>query len=996
MLSLFMNPWTFVAGAALVSTPIIIHLINRIRYRRVKWAAMEFLLKAQKRMRRRKILEQLLLLLMRCLLVFLAGILFARFLGCDKSQGRETRPTAHVVILDDTPSTADSWRREETGATNSFAEGKLVVSRLMKAANEATTLQTFQVIRLSDPDNPFPQNTKSTSDGKLEAKTAAEIRQDTRVSSDAIEAMEKYFAEFKDPSKVRRNLVEGLRKAKDLLDMQATGDTAKVIHFISDLRSVDWLAEGEAIGQLLKEYKDLGITVHFIDVGNPPRKVDRKSPLFSDNLAIIDLKPRNRVVAVNQHTTIEVRVKNFGSTDVNDVRIAFLLNGDADPIPSVPFGSIPANQERTKSIPVQFTRTGVGDDRLKSFNLITAMIMNADGGIMADNFRHAVVEVRPKLKVLVVEGRPEVRDTAKADSFHLRKLFLENKDFGGFDWEPTEAARLEGMDLRPYSTIYLLNVATLSEGAVANLERFVAEGGGVGVFLGPNVKPDVYTKLMYRDGNGFLPVPLQEKPKVLTQAQRQKRSDTFGKRILLRAPLNRQHPALSEIYSSELEASKVENSFLFTNIDAYWEILRLGNWRDDKSVQELYCMVNEKSILDYTPRVDALREAIQKHIGEPKFSDGQFKDLRKYLDPHLELLHKEAHDPNNHTALLARLLDQLLCDQINDGHESEPIFRAFWNEPELLEARQTAMRLRDDVKYGDPLYIAKQFGRGRVALITTDAGGTHDTDAGGIPDTKQWNDWPRGAGGVSWVPMVSEMQKYLSGGGLEGNLSVGDRFATEFEPGTREKPRYAKKVNRYLLSVDPKDGNVRKMELIPKPLGEQPLDQSAPPAGAAADAPPTPFQLSFADAKTPGVYVFQLTRLKGDKDPPATPTEQPDFVAVAFNIDSLREGDLRRANTDDLASWTNKAPLHTLEDLSWIDDFKQKPTDLSSRRWLYLVILLLLIAEQAWAVRISYHSKPEDLESFAPSAAAAFAHHTAPPPASAGEAAPAEPVEKAG
>ena len=51
-----------VAGAALVSSPIIIHLINRMRYRRVRWAAMEFLLKSQKRNRRRLIIEQLILL----------------------------------------------------------------------------------------------------------------------------------------------------------------------------------------------------------------------------------------------------------------------------------------------------------------------------------------------------------------------------------------------------------------------------------------------------------------------------------------------------------------------------------------------------------------------------------------------------------------------------------------------------------------------------------------------------------------------------------------------------------------------------------------------------------------------------------------------------------------------------------------------------------------------------------------------------------------------
>ena len=64
-----------------------------MRFKRVRWAAMEFLLKAQKRMRRKLIIEQLLLLFLRCLLVFLLGLLLARFLGFDPLDGRETPPT---------------------------------------------------------------------------------------------------------------------------------------------------------------------------------------------------------------------------------------------------------------------------------------------------------------------------------------------------------------------------------------------------------------------------------------------------------------------------------------------------------------------------------------------------------------------------------------------------------------------------------------------------------------------------------------------------------------------------------------------------------------------------------------------------------------------------------------------------------------------------------------------------------------------------------------
>src|ERR1700739_602970 len=54
-----------VAGAA-VSVPIIIHLLNRRRFKVVTWAAMRFLLAAQEKNSRRMRLEQLLVLVVRC------------------------------------------------------------------------------------------------------------------------------------------------------------------------------------------------------------------------------------------------------------------------------------------------------------------------------------------------------------------------------------------------------------------------------------------------------------------------------------------------------------------------------------------------------------------------------------------------------------------------------------------------------------------------------------------------------------------------------------------------------------------------------------------------------------------------------------------------------------------------------------------------------------------------------------------------------------------
>src|ERR1700720_3307573 len=114
MLEFFTHPGFLAVAGALVSAPIIIHLINRIRFKRIRWAAMEFLLKSQKRNRRRLIIEQLILLALRCLLVVLAGFLIARFLGFSSLAFFQPQNTVHVVVLDDTLSMTDQWKDENT------------------------------------------------------------------------------------------------------------------------------------------------------------------------------------------------------------------------------------------------------------------------------------------------------------------------------------------------------------------------------------------------------------------------------------------------------------------------------------------------------------------------------------------------------------------------------------------------------------------------------------------------------------------------------------------------------------------------------------------------------------------------------------------------------------------------------------------------------------------------------------------------------------------
>src|SRR5258708_27169257 len=80
--SAFVAPAFVIGGILLTGIPILIHILNRRHFKVVNWAAMEFLLRAMRKNRRRLKFEQWLLLATRCALLILLGLALARPLGC--------------------------------------------------------------------------------------------------------------------------------------------------------------------------------------------------------------------------------------------------------------------------------------------------------------------------------------------------------------------------------------------------------------------------------------------------------------------------------------------------------------------------------------------------------------------------------------------------------------------------------------------------------------------------------------------------------------------------------------------------------------------------------------------------------------------------------------------------------------------------------------------------------------------------------------------------
>ena len=132
-------------GLPVVAAPVLIHLINMLRHRRVDWAAMEFLLISQRKHRTWIIFKQLLLLLLRILAVAAVVLMVAQpILRNQWGNLLGTTKTHHVVLLDDSFSMSDRW-----GDTNAFAQARSVVERIGAAAARETQPQIVTLLRFS-------------------------------------------------------------------------------------------------------------------------------------------------------------------------------------------------------------------------------------------------------------------------------------------------------------------------------------------------------------------------------------------------------------------------------------------------------------------------------------------------------------------------------------------------------------------------------------------------------------------------------------------------------------------------------------------------------------------------------------------------------------------------------------------------------------------------------------------------------------------------------
>jgi hypothetical protein len=460
-------------GLLAVGLPVLIHLINMLRHRRVPWAAMEFLLVSQKKNRTWVLFKQLLLLLLRMAILATLVLVVAqpllrsqwgRFLGGIRVH--------HVVLLDDSFSMSDRW-----AGGSAMEEAKAVIQLIGAEAARQVHPQQFTLLRFSRAGrvgrNSQPDMLRETVDAEFAARLHATlakiaVSQTGAGPHDAVES-------------VGPLLGEG-------------DDEHRIVYLVSDFRARQWDDSGDLRKQLLqlnRSHADLEL-INCVDATH-------------QNLAIASLAPAEGTRAAGVPLFVEVAVENFGPSAAKNVAVTLEEDGRARP--AVMIEQIPVGKTVKERFLVNFPTAGQ--------HVVTARLEG--DAVAADNFRFAVIDLPATVPVLLVDGDPD------AQNAH----FLSTAMAPGGSVRTGLSPRIETprfLSLNPlggYRGIYLCNFDRLDRSAIVALEAYLNAGGGVGVFLGERCQSRFINDELYRGGQGFFPLPLGSPAELLVDRLQQ-------------------------------------------------------------------------------------------------------------------------------------------------------------------------------------------------------------------------------------------------------------------------------------------------------------------------------------------------------------------------------------------------------------------------------------------------------------------------------------------
>lgn len=448
----FLSP-LLIWGTLLGAIPIIIHLLNRRRFRRVEWAPMHYLRLTIQRNRRKIQIEELLLLLLRIALPVLLFFFLARPIpsptGMEKWIGQGGR-SSQIVLIDDSLSMG-------------YADGEApAFDRAVQAA--ASLLGTVRpqdrctVLRTSSPRAPVVHDVEGSRREELSAAASSVSLTSAHASWPVV------------------------LDAVDEVLKSCTYPT-KQLTILTDLRRSGWDRE---VAEVARRWNEESIRLRVVDVGSAE----------SANIALESLAPVDRTVLAGAPSAWEAVIRNDSPRTLDGVKA--VLRVDDKPteltLPQIAPHS-------TVSMPLSVAFPGSGPHEFS--------LQLAEDALPGDDQRWAAVAVKDSLLIRLVDGEPSTEPFGSEVDYLAAPLSIGVGAADAWRVEVVPDQDFLSQRLEPADVLVLANVASVTPEQADRLNQLVRSGMGLMVFTGGKLDVGLYNDLLYRPESRLLPFPMK-------------------------------------------------------------------------------------------------------------------------------------------------------------------------------------------------------------------------------------------------------------------------------------------------------------------------------------------------------------------------------------------------------------------------------------------------------------------------------------------------------
>ena len=458
------------AGAAAVGIPLALHFFYKARYRKLPWAAMEFLKEAIEQTSRRLKFQEWILLALRCLALILLALALARpgtqFAG---STGRGE--SIDAVLLIDTSYSMGAQDGDKTRLERAKEAALAIIDSL--PANS-----TVQIIGCADRPELLGPKTRSNLD---QARQLIPAIQTNGLASD---------------------LLPGLTAALDA----ANSGTAPVkeIYVLSDMHKLGFERQQGGLRDKCEEIRHQANLV-FVRCGKEDRKVA--------NIAVMDVNAVGTIPHTRTRVPFVITLKNTGSEIVKGVKVGLELEGKAIEKDEQTLEEIGPNEVVTVTLTGSLEESGP--------KVLTVRLTG--DGLPGDNQFSKVILIRDVIRVLLVDGTPNAAMPAESASHFVRNALTpvpsERTEEYYIRPQVVSVNELSAASLQNIDVVYLLNAPAATEADprsglpwdfISRLKEFVSNGGGLVIGCGDNVIAADYNRVLGFAGAKLLPFDLAD------------------------------------------------------------------------------------------------------------------------------------------------------------------------------------------------------------------------------------------------------------------------------------------------------------------------------------------------------------------------------------------------------------------------------------------------------------------------------------------------------